>query len=72
MSDVSVEHQGSHTLDLQGMEGMRDEMREVMRQHGVDPDSGAAMDASSVPGLQEALLGVLARHGVDMSQYWGR
>ena len=72
MPDVTVEDQGSHTLDLRGMEGMRDEMREVMRQHGVDPDSGVAMDASSVPGLQSALLAVLARHGVDMSQYWGR
>jgi hypothetical protein len=70
--DVTVEHQGSHTLDLQGMEGMRDEMRDVMRQHGVDPDSGVAMDASSVAGLQQALLAVLARHGVDISQYWGR
>jgi hypothetical protein len=64
--------QGSHTLDLQGMEGLRDEMREAMRRHGVDPDSGVAMDPSSVPGLQEALLGVLARNGVDLSQYWGR
>ncbi len=59
--------QGTHTLDVEGMQGMRDEMREVMRRHGVDPDSGMAMDASSVPGLQEALLGVLARHGVDLS-----
>jgi hypothetical protein len=64
-------HQGSHTLDLRGMEGLRDEMREAMRQHGVDPDSGVAMDASSVAGLQEALLGVLARNGVDVSQYGG-
>jgi hypothetical protein len=62
----------THTLNLQGMEGLRDEMREVMRQHGVDPDSGVAMDASSIPGLQEDLLKVLAQHGVDLSQYWGR
>jgi len=67
--DISVENQGSQTLDLRGMEGVRDEMREVMRQHGVDPDSGVAMDASSVPGLQEALLKVLAQHGVDPTQY---
>jgi len=65
---ANAEHQ-SHTLDLRGMEGMRDEMRDAMRQHGVDPDSGVAMDASSVPGLQEAMLGVLARHGVDPGQY---
>lgn len=70
-AQVNVEHQ-SHTLDLRGMEGMRDEMREVMRQHGVDPDSGTTMDASSIPGLQEDLLKVLARNGVDLSQYWGR
>lgn len=51
------------------MEGLRDEMRATMREHGVDPDSGATMDASSVAGLQEALLRVLAQHGVDVSGY---
>ena len=69
--EVTVENQGSQAIDMRGMEGLRDEMRETMRQHGVDPDSGVSMDASSVPGLQEALLGVLARHGVDVSQYGG-
>ena len=69
VGDITVENQGSQTLDLRGMEGVRDEMREVMRQHGVDPESGVAMDASSVPGLQEALMKVLARNGVDLSQF---
>ena len=72
VGDITVENQGSQTLDLRGMEGVRDEMREVMRQHGVDPDSGVSMDASSVPGLQEDLMKVLAKNGVDLSQYWGR
>ncbi|HEX6117674.1 MAG TPA: hypothetical protein VFY99_11275 [Solirubrobacterales bacterium] len=71
VGDLTVEHQGPQTLNMQGIEGLRDEMRATLREHGVDPDSGIAMDASSVPGLQEALLRVLARHGVDPSQYGG-
>ena len=69
VGDGSGEHGGSHKLDVQGLEGLRDEMRATMREHGVDPDSGVATDASSMPGLQEALLRVLAQHGVDISQY---
>ncbi len=69
--DVTVESGGTHTIDMQGMQGLRDQMRATLREHGVDPDSGVAMDASSVPGLQEALLRVLAENGVDVSQYGG-
>jgi hypothetical protein len=51
----------SQTLDLSGT-GKRDEVREVLREHGIDPDEkGQTIDASRVPGLREALLGALFR-----------
>ena len=62
---VNVEYDGSQTIDASGMEGLRDEMLETLRAHGVDPDSGQAVDASQIPGLQEAMLAVLARHGIQ-------
>ncbi len=47
----------SQTLDLSGT-GKRDEIQEVLREHGIDPDEkGQTIDASQVPGLREALLG---------------
>jgi hypothetical protein len=71
MQDVNVQSGGTHTIDMRGAEDLRDQMRATMREHGVDPDSGQAVDANSIPGLQEALLRVLAENGVDVSQYGG-
>jgi hypothetical protein len=49
----------AQTIDLRGS-GKREEIQEVLRQHGVDPDQkGQTIDASKVPGLRKALLGVL-------------
>jgi hypothetical protein len=49
----------SQTIDLQGS-GKREEIEEVLRRHGIDPDQkGQTIDASEVPGLRKALLGVL-------------
>jgi hypothetical protein len=49
----------SETLDLRGT-GKREEIKEVLREHGVDPDQkGQTIDASQVPGLRQALLRVL-------------
>src|SRR5262245_5363582 len=51
----------SATLDLRGT-GKRDEVKEVLREHGIDPDQkGQTIDASQVPGLRQALLRVLFR-----------
>jgi hypothetical protein len=51
--------QSSQTVDLRGS-GKREELQEVLRQHGIDPDQkGQTIDASKVPGLRKALLGVL-------------
>jgi hypothetical protein len=47
------------TVDLRGT-GKREEVQEVLREHGIDPDKkGQTVDASQVPGLREALLKVL-------------
>jgi hypothetical protein len=50
---------GSETLDLRGT-GKREEIQEVLREHGIDPDQkGQTIDASKVPGLREALIKAL-------------
>ena len=58
---------GTHTLDVEGMTGLKEQMEATLREHGVDPDTGQTFDAASEPGLQEALLRVLAENGVDVS-----
>jgi hypothetical protein len=51
----------AQTLDLRGT-AKRDEIQEVLREHGIDPDKkGQTIDASKVPGLREALLKALFR-----------
>ncbi|MGI8460081.1 MAG: hypothetical protein ACR2OC_00380 [Solirubrobacterales bacterium] len=65
--NVEVNQMPAQTLDLRKMSGLREQMMETMKAHGVDPGSGQAVDASQVPGLQEAMLQVLANHGIDTS-----
>jgi hypothetical protein len=49
----------SQTLDLRDT-GKREEIQEVLREHGIDPEQkGQTIDASTVPGLREALLKAL-------------
>ena len=51
----------SQTVDLRGS-GKREEIQQVLREHGINPDqNGQTIDASQVPGLREALLKVLIR-----------
>ena len=53
----------SQTVDLRGG-GKREEIQEVLREHGIDPDQkGQTIDASEVPGLRKALLKALFRMG---------
>jgi hypothetical protein len=52
----------SQTVDLRGT-GKREEIKQVLREHGIDPDKkGQTVDASKVPGLREALLRALFSH----------
>jgi hypothetical protein len=61
----------SQTLDLRGT-GKREEIQQVLREHGIDPDQkGQTIDASKVPGLREALLKALFK-GVPNSGGIGR
>jgi hypothetical protein len=49
----------SQTIDLRGS-GKREEIKQVLREHGIDPDQqGQTIDASKVPGLREALIRAL-------------
>lgn len=49
----------AQTIDLRGS-GQREEVNQVLREHGIDPDKkGQTIDASKVPGLRGALLNVL-------------
>ena len=51
-SEAEVHHQGSETIDLRGT-GAREDVEEVLREHGIDPDKkGQQIDASKVPGLK--------------------
>ena len=51
----------SQTVDLRGT-GKREEIQEVLRRHGIDPDQkGQKIDASEVPGLRQALMKALFR-----------
>ena len=68
--EVDVQR-SSQTLDLRGT-GAREEVEEVLREHGIDPDrEGQTIDASTKPGLQEALLGALFKRGVDIPNAGG-
>jgi septum formation topological specificity factor MinE len=60
--------QSSQTLDLRGT-GLREEIVEIMKRHGIDPDSGAVqgtqVNAASMPAMQAEMLEALKRHGID-------
>jgi hypothetical protein len=54
-----TEPRPTQSIDLRGI-GAREEVTEVLREHGIDPDRpDQTIDASSVPRLQKALMDVL-------------
>jgi hypothetical protein len=68
---VSAESTSSQTIDLRGS-GAREQIIEVLRTHGIDPDEqGQTIDASTVPGLQEAIFSALGQAGVDIPRAGG-
>lgn len=63
---VQVEQGQPQTIDLRDT-GARENVEEVLRKHGIDPDKpGQQVDATSVPGLQQALLGALGMSGLQI------
>lgn len=69
-SQAEVE-QSNPTIDLRGS-GHREQVEDVLRQHGIDPDKeGQTIDASKVPGLPKALLSVLMGGGLRIPNAGG-
>ncbi|MBM3666473.1 MAG: SHOCT domain-containing protein [Actinobacteria bacterium] len=65
-ADAEVQSAGSQTIDLRGT-GARENVEEVLRRHGIDPDKkGQTIDASTVPGLQQAIMGALGMEGLKI------
>jgi hypothetical protein len=63
---TEVESSTSQTIDLRGS-GAREQIVEVLRAHGIDPDKqGQTIDASTVPGLQDAIFSALGQAGVEI------
>ena len=65
--------QESQTVDATGSGALRDEIVGIMRQHGIDPESGAAqnVDASAYGDMQRQMLEALQRHGIDLGASGG-
>jgi hypothetical protein len=67
----AAQQAASQTIDLRGS-GHREQVEDVLRQHGIDPDKkGQTIDASKVPGLPKALLSVLMGGGMRIPNAGG-
>jgi hypothetical protein len=64
--NVQIEQGGSQTIDMRGT-GLREEIFEIMRQHGIDPETGAAanVNAADYGDMQRQILEALSRHGLN-------
>ena len=66
--NVTVTQGPTQTIDMRGSP-LGDEIREIMRQHGIDPEgqgqSGQSIDAAAFGDMQLQILAALAKHGVD-------
>jgi hypothetical protein len=60
--------QSSQTIDARNVVGLRDNVLEILKRHGIDPMSGqtTAIDASKYEGLAEEIQGALAGHGIQL------
>lgn len=66
----AVVTQASQTIDATGAAGLRDDMFEILRRHGIDPESGQAVsvDASSMPGMAAEIQQALSTHGIQIPE----
>jgi hypothetical protein len=67
--EINIDQAEGQTIDMRGT-GLRDEILEAMRQHGIDPENATAqgqINAADYQGLQEQILQALRNHGVDVS-----
>jgi hypothetical protein len=60
-------NQAPQSIDMSNVEGLRGEIFEIMRRHGIDPETGVtdSVDASAMPQMQQEVLQALSRHGLD-------
>jgi septum formation topological specificity factor MinE len=65
--DVMIEQGPSQTIDMRGT-GLREEILEIMRRHGLDPEGGASMNvnAGDYGDMQEQIMEALSKHGVNI------
>jgi hypothetical protein len=63
---VQIEQGDPQTIDMRGT-GLREEILGIMREHGIDAESGTAqqVDASAMPEMQRQILEALARRGIN-------
>ena len=65
--DVTIEQGPSQTIDMRDT-GLREEIFEIMRRHGLDPEGGASMNvnASDYGDMQRQIMEALSKHGVNI------
>jgi hypothetical protein len=71
--NIRVTQQEPRTVDASGSGALRDEIVGIMKQHGIDPESGAAenVDAGAYGDIQRQMLEALQRHGIDLGASGG-
>jgi hypothetical protein len=67
-STETVVSRSSQTIDATNVPGLRDDVLQILKRHGIDPMSGQTMaiDASKYEGLAEEIQGALAGHGIQL------
>jgi hypothetical protein len=69
LKEASAQFQGqSPVLDLRNSGNARNEVMEVLKQHGVDPNGGGGMPKDPMT-LQRDIMAALQRSGIDLSAY---
>jgi hypothetical protein len=68
--NVQIEQGPTQTFDMRGS-GLREEILQIMQQHGIDAEAGTAsgqqVDAAAYGDMQQQILGALSKHGLDLS-----
>ena len=65
--NVQISQGEPQVLDMRGS-GLREEILEIMGQHGIDPQKGVvdgSADPNSYAEMQQQIMAALAKHGID-------
>jgi hypothetical protein len=63
--NVTVTQSGSQAIDARGTD-LGEEIKGIMRQHGIDPDGQSQnVNAADFGSMQQQILDTLAKHGID-------